>query len=117
MGVDVSSIMAFGTDNEKIGEKIVSILRQEDKNGESLKYYITGDIEESDGSLTPEQQEIVKDFDGFELWENCYSDAFEGFGIEDSPNSITDEDKSDTIALFKKYNLGEPEWVSFSHWW
>jgi len=118
MGVDVTAIMAFGTANEGKGQMIIELLNQEDKNGDRLKYYLTGDIPEAHiKDLTPEQQQIVNDFMGFELWENSYSGDFEGFGVEDNPNTQTEEDKKSTIDLFKKYNLGEPEWVSFSHWW
>lgn len=118
MGVDVSSILAFGTDDQEQGKKIVELLGQKDKNDDALQYYITGDIDESHiKNLTPEQKEIVNDFMGFELWKNMYSGDFEGFGIEDSPNTMSEEDKKPVIDLFKKYNLGEPSWVSFSHWW
>ncbi len=118
MGVDVSSIMAFGTEDESSGEVIAKLLGQEDKNGDTLQYYITGDIPEIHiKDLTPEQQEIVNDFMGFELWENMYNGDFEGFGVQVKPNSLSDEEKNEVIELFKKYNLDEPEWVAFSHWW
>lgn len=118
MGVDVSSVMAFGTNDEDIGDVITKLLGQKDKNDDALQYYITGDIDESHiEELTPEHQEIVKDFMGFELWENMYSSEFEGFGIEGNPNTMSEEDKNSVAKLFKKYNLGEPGWVSFSHWW
>ena len=118
MGVDVSSILAFGTEDEEVGKKITELLSSTDENDEPIQYYISGDIgEEHIKDLTPEQQEIVNDFLGFELWENCYDGSFEGFGIEASPNNFSEEDKKPIVELFNKYNLGEPSWVSFSHWW
>lgn len=118
MGVDVSSILAFGTEDEGAGQKIMELLSSEDKSGEPIKYYITGDIDlEHSKDLTAEQEKIVNDFMGYELWENHYSGDFEGFGLEASPNDFTDEQKKEVQALFDKYNLGEASWVSFSHWW
>lgn len=118
MGVDVSSILAFGTEDESAGKKIQELLSSENKEGDPIHYYITGDLEEEGiKDLTKEQQEIVNDFLGFELWENMYDGSFEGFGVEASPNNFSDEDKKPIVELFNKYGLGEPEWVSFSHWW
>lgn len=118
MGVDVSSILAFGTEDEEAGKKITELLSPENKEGDPIKYFLTGDLEEEGiKDLPKDQQELINDFMGYELWENCYSGDFEGFGIEASPNDLTNEQKAEVVALFNKYNLGEPSWVSFSHWW
>ena len=115
MGVDVSSIMAFGTDDERIGSKLLEILRSEDDEGNTIIDCVNEYC--GDDGFTPSQINVIDDFRGFELWNNSYDGSFEGFGIQADPNTIGSDQIEKTTQLFKKYDLGEPGWVSFSHWW
>lgn len=113
MGVDTTAVMAYGTEDASVLDKL-SMLTQETSEG-PLYYFTDGTLDASKvNDLTDEQRAVIEEFQGFTVWFDQWNDEFEGFGIDGRPNSV---DETRVEELFKKYELGEPDWVSFVHYW
>lgn len=113
MGVDTKAIVAFGTQEDvtdKLPKEYTAIT---DKD--QLKYYTCKDYRIEDQSdLSDKEKEIVCEFMDFNMWHDEWSDSFEGFGVDGLPGEV-DEDR--VREIFKKYDLGEPKWIKFVHYY